>query len=259
MRAERRSNPSSGSKVASFSHIVAVSASIRSDGNVASARLRATYLTALENARLVPIVATPVSDSLAADALMERLDGLVLTGGTDINPALYGERPRPKLGPVSDTRDSWEMALVRAAQLRKKPILAICRGVQILNIALGGTLLQDLPSQHPSDINHDPDRPRDSRTHPIELATESRLARALGSTRLIVNSVHHQAISRVAPELRIVATAPDGVIEAVESAADSAWWCVGVQWHPEELVATEESWDRDIFTAFAQAVRGSNG
>lgn len=256
MRAERRSIPSSGSKVASFSPIVAVSAAIRSDGTVVSARLRATYLNALENARLVPTIAAALADPQGADALMERLDGLVLTGGADLNPSLYGEQPHPGLGQVSDTRDSWELALVHAAQLRKKPILAICRGTQILNVALGGTLIQDLPSQHPSDINHDPDSPRDSRTHPIELATESRLARAQGVTHRTVNSLHHQAISRVAPELRIVATAPDGVIEGVESAADSAWWCVGMQWHPEELISTDESWDRDIFAAFARALRG---
>ena len=243
--------------MASSSPIVAVSAAIRSDGNVASARLRATYLTALENARLVPTIAAASSNPSAAGTLMERLDGLVLTGGADINPALYGERAHPKLGQVSDIRDSWEIALVRAAQLQNKPILAICRGIQILNVALGGTLLQDLPSQHPSDINHDPDRPRDSRTHPIDLATESRLGRALGVTHLTVNSVHHQAIARVAPELRVVATAADGVIEGVESPADSAWWCVGVQWHPEELIATEENCDRDIFAAFARALRGS--
>ena len=257
MRAERRSNPFSGSRVASFNPIVAVSAAIRTDGNVASARLRATYLNALENARLVPTIAAPLPDLSGADVLMERLDGLVLTGGADLNPSLYGEKPHPRLGQVSDTRDSWELALVRAAQLRKKPILAICRGIQILNVALGGTLLQDLPTQHPSAINHDPDRPRDSRTHPIELAGESRLARALGVTQLTVNSVHHQAISRVAPELRVVATASDGVIEGVESAADSTWWCVGVQWHPEELISTDESWDRDIFGAFARVLRSS--
>jgi len=229
---------------------------MRSDGNVASARLRATYLTALENAQLVPTIAAAMPDPAAADVLMERLDGLVLTGGADVNPSLFGERPHPMLGQVSDTRDSWEMALVHAAQHRKKPILAICRGIQILNVALGGTLLQDLPTQHPSDINHDPERPRDSRSHPVELAAESSLARALGVTHLTVNSIHHQAISRVATDLRIVATAPDGVIEGVESAADSDWWCVGVQWHPEELISTDEGWDRDIFGAFARAVRG---
>ncbi|MEO7103511.1 MAG: gamma-glutamyl-gamma-aminobutyrate hydrolase family protein [Gemmatimonadaceae bacterium] len=244
--------------MASSNPIVAVSAAVRSDGNAASARLRATYLTALENARLVPTIAAPLHNTAAADAVMERLDGLVLTGGADVNPALYGERPHPKLGQISDIRDGWEIALARAAQFRKKPVLAICRGVQILNVALGGTLLQDLPTEHPSDINHDPDQPRDSRTHPIELATESRLGRALGVTRLSVNSIHHQAIARVAPGFRIVATAPDGVVEGVESAADSTWWCVGVQWHPEELISTEENWDRDIFAAFARVLRGSD-
>ncbi len=172
-----------------------------------------------------------------------------------MNPAQYGKDPHPMLGPVSDIRDRWEIALTRAAQQRGIPLLAICRGAQILNVALGGTLLQDLPSQRPSDINHDPDRPRDSRTHPAEVAGESRLARAIGETRLTVNSVHHQAIERVADELRVVAVAPDGVIEAVESAADSPWWCVGVQWHPEDLVQSVESWDRNIFSAFANVVR----
>ena len=247
--------PSSGSTVVSFSPIVAVSAAVRSEDNVASARLRTTYLAALENARLVPIVAAPLREARAADALMERVDGLVLTGGADVNPALYGESHHPMLGPVSDIRDSWEIALVHAAQRRGKPLLARCRGAQVLNVSLGGTLVQDLPTQRPSDINHDPDCPRDSRTHPIELAAESRLGRALGVTRMAVNSVHHQAIARVADELRIVATAPDGVIEGVESAAESSWWCVGVQWHPEDLIATAEPWARDIFSAFATAIR----
>jgi putative glutamine amidotransferase len=186
---------------------------------------------------------------------MDRVDGLVLTGGADVNPALYGQEPHPALGPVSDIRDAWEIALVKAAQRQAKPLLAICRGAQVLNVTLGGTLIQDLPSQHPSEINHDPDRPRNSRTHPVELAVESRLGRAIGSTRLDVNSVHHQAIERVANDLRVVATAPDGVIEGVESPAESPWWCVGVQWHPEDLIETTEPWARDIFKAFGGQCR----
>jgi putative glutamine amidotransferase len=178
----------------------------------------------------------------------------VLTGGTDLNPALYGEPAHPMLGAVSDIRDKWEIALVNAAKCHGTPLLAICRGAQVLNVALGGSLIQDLPSQHPGDINHDPDRPRSSRTHPVEIQSESRLARAIGLTSLEINSVHHQSIERVADELRVVAVAPDGVIEGVESAADSPWWCVGVQWHPEDLIGTTESWDRDIFSAFARVV-----
>jgi putative glutamine amidotransferase len=246
--------PSSKPRVVSFRPIVAVSAAIRSENEVQSARLRTTYLAALENAQLVPTVTVPLHDPALADALMDRVDALVLTGGADINPALYGERPHPMLGQLSDIRDQWEIALVRAAQRRGIPTLGICRGAQLLNVALGGTLLQDLPSQRPGDINHDPDRPRGSRTHPVELPEESRVARAVGVTKLEVNSIHHQAIDRVADPLRVVGTASDGVIEAVESAADSPWWCVGVQWHPEELTRTAESWDRDIFAAFARVV-----
>lgn len=247
--------PSSRSRVVSFRPIVAVSAAIRSENDVSSARLRTTYLASLENARLIPIVVAPLGDPAAADALLERVDALVLTGGADINPALYDEEPHPNLGPVSDIRDQWEIALIRSAQRRNMPLLAICRGAQILNVALGGTLLQDLPSQHPSAINHDPDRPRSSRTHLVELPGESRLARAIGLTNLEVNSVHHQAIERVAGDLRVVAVAPDGVIEGVESGADSPWWCVAVQWHPEDLTRTTEPWDRNIFKAFASAIR----
>lgn len=213
--------------------------------------MKTTYLTALENARLVPIVTAPLRDLSAAGALMDRVDGLVLTGGSDVDPSLYGEKPHSMLGEVSSERDEWEVALIHAARARTKPVLAICRGAQILNVALGGTLYQDLPSQRPGEINHDPDLSRNTRTHAAEIAAESRLARAVGLTHIHTNSVHHQAISRVADDLRVVATAPDGVIEGVESAADSAWWCVGVQWHPEDLVDDAEPWDRDIFNALA--------
>ena len=238
----------------SFRPIVAVSAAVRSEKDVPSAYLRTTYLTALENARLVPIVAAPLHDPTGADSLIEHVDALVLTGGADLNPALYDEPRHPMLGTVSDIRDHWEIALVRAARRHGTPLLAICRGAQLLNVALGGSLIQDLPSEHPSDISHDPDLPRNSRTHAVEVQSESRLARAIGLTNLEINSVHHQSIRRVADELRVVAVAPDGVIEGVESAADSSWWCVGVQWHPEDLIGTAESWDRDIFSAFAAVV-----
>jgi putative glutamine amidotransferase len=238
----------------SFSPIVAVSAAIRSEGEVTSARLRTTYLAALENARLIPIVAAPLIDTSKAADLMARVDALVLTGGADVDPSLYGQQPHPRLGDISRIRDNWELALIHAARDRGIPVLAICRGAQILNVALGGTLVQDLPSEHGTRINHDPDLARTSRTHGAELQGESRLARAVGLTHIEVNSVHHQSIARVADDLRVVAVAPDGVIEGVETAAESPWWCVGVQWHPEDLTATDESWDRDIFSSFAGAI-----
>jgi putative glutamine amidotransferase len=193
-------------------------------------------------------------DDLSAEALVERVDGLILTGGADINPARYGHAPHAALGQVSDERDRWELALIHAARSRSRPVLAICRGVQVLNVALGGTLIQDLPSERPGEINHDPESPRTARTHSVEIAPESRLGRAMGTTNARVNSIHHQAIERVADELRIVGTAPDGVIEGVEPAADSAWWCLGVQWHPEELTATGEPGGRDVFAALRSAI-----
>jgi len=233
-----------------------VSAAIRRDsGAPPVVRLRATYLAALENAGLVPIV-VPAVDVESSRAVLERVDALVLTGGEDVSPARYGEAPHPALGRISDERDAAEIALVQAAHELRVPTLAICRGVQILNVALGGTLIQDIPSQVGAEINHDPDTPRTSQSHGAEIATDSRLARALGVTRMQVNSVHHQAIRRVAPTLRVVATAPDGVIEAVETAPDDAWWCVGVQWHPEDLFERSER-DARLFSALAGATAGA--
>lgn len=201
------------------------------------------------------MITSPAHNSSYADSLVARVDGIVLTGGEDVNPALYGAEPHPKLGASSEERDAWEVALVRCALERRVPVLAICRGVQILNVALGGTLIQDLPSVHASEINHDPDLARSERSHSVEIASDSRVARAVGVTQLAVNSVHHQAVERVADSLRVVANATDGTIEAVESAPESGWWCVGVQWHPEDLVDSPQPWDRSLFAAFADAVR----
>jgi len=195
-------------------------------------------------------------DAEPGRTVLERADALILTGGEDVNPVRYGEAPHPALGRISDERDAAEIALVQAAHELRVPTLAICRGVQILNVALGGTLIQDIPSQVGAEINHDPDTPRTSQSHGAEIATDSRLARALGVTRMQVNSVHHQAIRRVAPTLRVVATAPDGVIEAVETAPDDPWWCVGVQWHPEDLFDRSEL-DARLFSALAGVTSGA--
>lgn len=248
----------------SSSPIVAVSAAIRRDADgVSAVRLRTTYIAALQQARLVPLVTPPLHGDSYAESLIRQVGGLVLTGGEDVDPARYGATPHPKLGAISAERDGWELALVRSAAGIRLPILAICRGIQILNVALGGTLIQDLPSSHGNDINHginhDPDLPRSNRSHAIEIDSDSRTARAVGVTQLQINSVHHQAVERVADSLRVVATAADGTIEAVESAPDSGWWCVGVQWHPEDLTESPEPYERSLFAAFAEAVLARHG
>ena len=233
-----------------------MSAAIRRDsGAPPVVRLRATYLAAVENARLVPIV-VPAMDAESSRTVLERADALILTGGEDVNPVRYGEAPHPALGRISDERDAAEIALVQAAHELGLPTLAICRGVQILNVALGGSLIQDIPSQVGAEINHDPDTPRTSQSHGVEIATDSRLARAVGVTHMRVNSVHHQAIRRLASTLRVVATAPDGVIEGVETPPDDPWWCVGVQWHPEDLFERSEL-DARLFSALAGAIAGA--
>ncbi|MDQ3244691.1 MAG: gamma-glutamyl-gamma-aminobutyrate hydrolase family protein, partial [Gemmatimonadota bacterium] len=205
---------------------------------------------ALESAGLVPLIVPPLSGSKAARAIMARVDGLVLTGGEDVDPALYGQDPHPKAGAPNRARDDTEIALVRAARDLHKPVLAICRGPQLLNVALGGSLIQDIPSQVPGALGHNADSERATRIHEVEIVPGSLIARAIGSTRISVNSVHHQSAMDVAKGLRVTARAPDGIIEGLESDSTD-WWVMAVQWHPEEMNDSPEPWDRGLFRAFA--------
>lgn len=216
-------------------------------------RVNVAYTLSIRGAGLLPLV-LPVLDPSDADLALDGVAGLVLTGGEDVNPAQYGASPHHRLGDVHDGRDAFETALVHAARARALPTLAICRGVQILNVALGGTLIQDIPSERPDAIEHDGDWARTARVHEVDVTPGSRLARALGSERPTVNSMHHQAVGTVASSLVAVAHAPDGVVEGVEW-PDDDWWMVGVQWHPEELTGTPEPWDRSLFGAFADVAQ----
>jgi putative glutamine amidotransferase len=230
--------------------LVAVSATVEEIRGALRVRLNDSYVHALETAGLTPLIVPPLADNAALGRVLDAVSGLVLTGGEDVDPLHYERAAHPQLGGVNPRRDATEIALARAAHDRKLPVLAICRGVQVLNVALGGTLVQDIPSEVSTIIAHEPDAPRQVRTHDIAVNDPSRLASALGATSVRVNSIHHQALEQVAPELSVVARAPDGVVEAVES-SEPAWWAVGVQWHPEELVDDAEAWDRRLFEAFA--------
>jgi putative glutamine amidotransferase len=233
---------------------VAVTATTRADDGALRVRLSTAYLQALEAAGLTPIVVPPLADrNGAADAILDVTSGLVLTGGEDVDPALFGAARHPRLGNVHAGRDATEVALIQAARARRLPVLAICRGIQVLNVALGGTLIQDLPSERPSAIDHDVDGPRSERTHTVRLDSASRLARAIGRDEILVNSFHHQAIGTRAAGLVETAVASDGVVEAVETPQDNPWWVIGIQWHPEDLVQSPQSWDRALFAAFGVA------
>ena len=223
---------------------------------VSRVRANEAYTDALTAVGLLPVVLPPIDPALAVEAL-DQAAGLVLTGGEDMDPALFGQPAHPATGEPHARRDAYELALARAAAERRLPTLAICRGIQLVNVAFGGTLVQDIPSQRPAKVPHDPGKQqRTERIHHVTLDPASRIARVVGEQSIETNSSHHQAVDRLAPSLRITGRTEDGIIEAVEP-KDTAWWMIGVQWHPEELTATAEDWDRRLFSGFADAVRSS--
>jgi putative glutamine amidotransferase len=198
-----------------------------------------------------------IDPSMAVADALAGIDGLLLTGGGDVEPARYGETPHEKLEEVDPARDEFEIALIAAARSRDLPIFAICRGVQLLNVAAGGTLVQDIPSQVAGALKHSlvvPPHPPYELAHEVWVEKDSLLAKLLGE-RLVgndtcdVNSRHHQAVKTVAPGYRVSATAPDGVIEAIEDPA--ARFCLGVQWHPENFWRTGEF--RALYEGFLDA------
>jgi putative glutamine amidotransferase len=219
----------------------------------AKVRLSLNYVRSIEGAGLLPLIVPPLADPTTAAALVAVCQGLLLTGGEDVDPARYGAVAHPTTGAPNVPRDATELALFAAARERRIPVLGICRGIQLINVALGGTLVQDLPSERPSSIQHDQPEAANARTHGIRLVAKSRLHAAVGTDELTVNSYHHQAVDRVADGLTVTATAPDGVIEGVEGTEGP--WLVAVQWHPEDLTTDIQPWDRGLFKAFAEAVR----
>ena len=233
--------------------IVAVTASAKLVNGMGKVTVNRAYIDAVVAAGLIPLVVPPMSEE-GAVAILDSVRGLVLTGGEDVDPAFFAATRHPATGPANDLRDRIELALAKEAAARRMPTLAICRGIQVLNVALGGTLVQDIPSELETKIEHDAKSERSSRVHPVKVDAGSRLAGIVGSRQITTNSFHHQSVDRVAPGLCTVATSPDGVVEAVEC-VDRAWWAVGVQWHPEELTGTQEDWDRNLFAEFARAVR----
>jgi putative glutamine amidotransferase len=231
--------------------LVAVSATTEMIRGAPRVRLNAAYVRALEGAGLVPLAVPPLAADEDAWRIVERVDGLVLTGGEDVDPAHYGAARDPETGPVVAQRDRTELALAAAARQRGLPTLAICRGLQLVNVAHGGTLVQHIPREHPDALAHaPPSAARADRVHDVTVDAGSMLAAALGAERLRVNSSHHQAIETPGAGLRVTARAPDGIVEGMEG-EDPRWWLLGVQWHPEELTETPEPWDRALFAAFA--------
>lgn len=225
-----------------------------------------TYLQALIRAGAAPVLIPHLADLTLLRSLYERLDALLLPGGGDVAPHHYSQQPHPKCGPPDADRDATELALARWCVQDHKPLLAICRGIQVLNVALGGSLYQDVAAQVPGAARHDwyPDHPRDLLAHAVDVEPGTRLAAILGFdggppggptsrrlTSLEVNSLHHQAIKELAPGLRITACAPDGIVEAVE--VEGPVFALGVQWHPEELTQKDVR-AQHLFDALIHAI-----
>jgi len=213
-----------------------------------------SYIRPADKAGAAPLLIPLLTDKDQLRQLFDLLDGLLLPGGEDVDPARYGQPPHENLRQVSPLRDATELTLARWAMEEGRPLLAICRGIQVLNVALGGSLYQDIQSQLPQAQNHDwfPGYPRNHLSHPVQVAPDSRLAGILGTTTLSVNSLHHQAVQDIAPGLEAVAWSPDGVCEALEAPGHP--FALGLQWHPEELV-DDDPRAQQIFDAWVEACR----
>jgi putative glutamine amidotransferase len=207
------------------------------------------YLQAIEAAGGIPVVAAPMP-SAGLEALLDRADAVCLSGGPDLDPAGYGAQRSCRVGPTEPQLDAFEIELVRAADARRLPILAICRGMQVLNVARGGTLHQHLPAVVGESIGHRQRLPGHVPTHPVSVFPDSRLGRIVGSS-CQVNSFHHQGIERLGDGLVQTGCAPDGTVESVEG--EDRDFVIGVQWHAEGLTGRPEQ--ASLFTAFVAAAR----
>jgi putative glutamine amidotransferase len=207
-----------------------------------------TYIESLKRAGAVPVLIPPQPEN-AAD-LAETLDGIVLAGGDDCDPAEYGEEKHPSCAPMDPRRQKNDLGLARLARERGIPTLGICLGLQVMNVAAGGTLIQDIGSAVDTDIDH-ASEPSDRHRHDVHVDSSTKLGTILGDREFNVNSSHHQAIGRVADGLRVTAKAPDGIVEGLEDPSHPFY--VGVQWHPEDMPG--ESSASAIFGAFVEAAR----
>jgi len=218
------------------------------------ATIYGAYIARLQEAGLTPVLLTPLHDEAAIRQIVASCAGLVLSGGEDVDPRRYGEEPLPDLCFVTPARDGAEWVALDSALEQRLPVLAICRGIQVLNVHRGGSLWQDLPTQKPGAGAHEQSAPYGQPAHTVSVTPGSRLHAILGATSVRVNSYHHQAPKAAAPGLMVTATAEDGVIEGVEGSGPD--FIVGVQWHPERLPddAGLEHPDRRLFRAFADAV-----
>ena len=208
------------------------------------------YMAGIEDAGGIPVMLPLTADGGILQALVGTLDGFLFTGGQDVSPALYGAAVSPACGETCPARDAMEPKLLAAALDADKPVFGICRGIQLLNACLGGTLYQDLPTEHGCAVDHRMTPPYDRAVHEVTVLADTPLAALLGKTRLGVNSYHHQAVKALAPCLCPMAVADDGIVEAAYLPGKR--FCMAVQWHPEFSYKTDAQ-SRALLAAFVRA------
>jgi putative glutamine amidotransferase len=223
----------------------------RGEGRPLIFRLNQAYARAVALAGGVPVLIPSLGESAGLRTLYDTVDAILLPGGADIDPARYGEAPHATADAPDHPLDETELALARWALAEEKPILGICRGQQVLNVAAGGTLVQDIPSEVAGALTHRVE-PRNTIAHPIAVEPDSRLADLLGATQVEVNSLHHQSVESIAPGWIVTARAPDGVVEGIERPDHP--FAVSVQFHPEELVPGHAASERLLRRFVAEAV-----
>ena len=227
--------------------VIGIGADIVPNGTRDRAFAYTTYVEALKRAGAIPVVIPPQPEN--ATDLLDMLDGLVLAGGFDCDPSSYGEEPHESLEVMDPRRQTNDLALAKLAWERNVPTLGICLGLQVMNVARGGTLIQDIASQCEGSLDHHSD-PSSRIRHDVDVIAGTKLAGIIGEGRKNVNSSHHQAVRESAPSMRVSAMAPDGIIEGLEDPGHPFY--VGVQWHPEDMGGEETATKLfDAFTAVA--------
>lgn len=213
--------------------------------------IRRPYIEAVFRAGGIPVILPILPGETHFPEWIGSLDALLLSGGEDINPLLFDQEPHPKLGRVDTVRDEWEIALTREWLDSGKPLMAVCRGIQTLQVAAGGTLIQDIHTCFPDAWRHEQRGLREDRAHTIEVFANTTLAQLLETKGSVeINSIHHQAVSTPAPGFRVSAKAGDGIIECIE--ADDGRCVFGVQWHPEEMTCPIQ---KRLFENFVRSVQ----
>ena len=231
--------------------IIAVLAEVENDGGC---KIKSSYIHAVEKSGGVPILIPYIEDVEAIECALSVCDGFCFTGGADVHPKHYGEVASAAIGEIKELRDSLEFSVMERALASGKPILAICRGMQLLNVALGGKLYQDIPTELETDILHRQTEPNNAPSHDALLTEGSPLHSLTGKSLIAANSFHHQAVKTLGRGLRVMATAPDGIIEGIW--ADGSQYIRAYQWHPERLCDIDAD-NKKIFDDFVAAAKSA--